>query len=63
VGAGAATRALRRRPRSRRAVHPAIYSLTAGPLRVVRVGGWSIFQSKNDPEIDFRFQYKMILKI
>jgi hypothetical protein len=23
----------------------------------------SIFQSKNDPEIDFRFQYKMILKI
>ena len=23
----------------------------------------SIFQSKDDPEIDFRFQYKMILKI
>jgi hypothetical protein len=22
----------------------------------------SIFQSKDDPEIDFRFQYKMILK-
>jgi hypothetical protein len=25
--------------------------------------GQSIFQSKNDPEIDFGFQYKMIPKI
>jgi hypothetical protein len=24
---------------------------------------WSIFQSKDDTESDFRFQYKMILKI
>jgi hypothetical protein len=34
----------------------------SGARRSVAVACQSIFQSKDDPEIGFRFQYKVILK-